>query len=219
MELSSICVYCGSSMGADPDFAVAARETGELLATNGITLVYGGAAVGLMGVIADAALTAGGHVIGVTPRGLWGDEIDHPRLTELIQVGSMHERKQRMFELADAFVALPGGLGTLDELAEVATWSQLGVHRKPIATLDVNGYWSDLHAFLRTSAEAGLLKHQYLDLIGNVTDGPAGLLPALRSYVAPPAGKWLNGKPSRQPAASRGHYAAFVAENRRLTET
>lgn len=193
MGLSSICVYCGSSVGADPDFAAAARETGELLARNGIRLVYGGAAVGLMGIVADAALAAGGEVIGVTPRGF--DEVDHPGLTELIRVGSMHERKQRMFELADAFVALPGGLGTLDELAEVATWSQLGLHRKPIATLDVNGYWSGLHAFLRTSAEAGLLKQQYLDLIVNVTDGPAGLLPALRSYQAPPAGKWI--KPSR----------------------
>jgi uncharacterized protein (TIGR00730 family) len=178
-------------MGSDPDFAAAARETGELLARNGITLVYGGAAVGLMGVLADAALAAGGEVVGVTPRGLWGGEIDHPGLTELIQVGSMHERKLRMFELADAFVALPGGLGTLDELAEVATWSQLGLHRKPIATLDVNGYWSALHAFLRVSAEAGLLKQRYIDLIVNVTGGPAALLPALRGYVPPPSGKWI----------------------------
>jgi len=197
MELSSICVYCGSSMGADPDFEVAARETGELIARNGITLVYGGAAVGLMGVLADAALAAGGGVIGVTPRGLWGGEIDHPGLTELIEVGSMHERKHRMFELADAFVALPGGLGTLDELAEIATWSQLGLHRKPIATLDVNGYWTGLHGFLRTAAGAGLLKSQYLDLIMNVSSGPAGLLPALRSYVAPPSGKWI------QPVSER----------------
>jgi uncharacterized protein (TIGR00730 family) len=197
MELSSICVYCGSSMGADPDFEVAARETGELIARNGITLVYGGAAVGLMGVLADAALAAGGVVIGVTPRGLWGGEIDHPGLTELIEVGSMHERKHRMFELADAFVALPGGLGTLDELAEIATWSQLGLHRKPIATLDVNGYWTGLHGFLRTAAGAGLLKPQYLDLIMNVSSGPAGLLPALRSYVAPPSGKWI------QPVSER----------------
>jgi uncharacterized protein (TIGR00730 family) len=194
MGLSSICVYCGSAMGANPDFAAVARETGELLASNGIRLVYGGAAVGLMGVVADAALGAGGEVIGVAPRGLWVDGVDHPGLTELIQVGTMHERKQQMFELADAFVALPGGLGTLDELAEVATWSQLGLHRKPIATLDVNGYWTGLHAFLRGSAEAGLLKPQYLDLIVNVTDGPAALLPALRSYAAPPAGKWI--KPS-----------------------
>jgi uncharacterized protein (TIGR00730 family) len=191
MELSSICVYCGSSMGTDPEFEVAARETGELIARNGIRLVYGGATVGLMGVLADAALAAGGEVIGVTPRGLWTSEINHPGLTELIEVGSMHERKQRMFELADAFVALPGGLGTLEELAEMATWSQLGLHRKPITTLDVNGYWAGLHAFLRASAQAGLLKQRYLGLIMNVTSGPAGLLPALRSYVAPPAGKWI----------------------------
>jgi uncharacterized protein (TIGR00730 family) len=191
MGLSSICVYCGSSMGSDPDFEVTARETGELIARNGITLVYGGACVGLMGVVADAALSVGGQVIGVTPRGLWAGEIDHPGLTQLIEVGSMHERKQRMFELADAFVALPGGLGTLDELMEMATWAQLGLHHKPIATLDVNGYWTGLHAFLQTSAEAGLLKRQYLELIINVTDGPAGLLPALRSYYAPPPGKWI----------------------------
>jgi uncharacterized protein (TIGR00730 family) len=184
-------VYSGSSMGNDPDFEVAARETGELIARNGIKLVYGGAQVGLMGVLAGAALAAGGEVIGVTPRGLWADGVDHPALTELIVVDTMHDRKRRMFELADAFVALPGGLGTLDELAEIATWSQLGLHRKPIATLDVNGYWAGLHAFLRTAAEAGLLKRQYLELIVNVTSGPANLLPALRSYVAPPTGKWI----------------------------
>jgi hypothetical protein len=191
VELSSICVYCGSSMGTDPDFEVAARETGELIARNEITLVYGGAQVGLMGAVADAALAAGGRVIGVTPRGLWAGGVDHPGLTELVVVDSMHDRKRRMFELADAFVALPGGLGTLDELAEIATWSQLGLHRKPIVTLDVNGYWTGLHAFFRTSAEAGLLKRQYLELIMNVTGGPASLLPALRSYAAPPAGKWI----------------------------
>jgi len=177
-------------MGSDPDFAVAARQTGELFARNNITLVYGGAQVGLMGVVADAALAAGGRVVGVTPRGLWADGVDHAGLSELIVADSMHDRKRRMSELADAFVALPGGLGTLDELAEIATWSQLGLHRKPIATLDVNGYWSGLHAFLRTSAKTGLLREQYLDLIMNVTGGPAALLPALRSYVAPPTGKW-----------------------------
>jgi uncharacterized protein (TIGR00730 family) len=136
-------------------------------------------------------------VVGVIPRQLFGREIAHRNLTELIEVGSMHERKHRMFELADAFVALPGGLGTLDELAEIATWSQLGLHRKPIATLDVNGYWTGLHGFLRTAAGAGLLKPQYLDLIMNVSSGPAGLLPALRSYVAPPSGKWI------QPVSER----------------
>jgi uncharacterized protein (TIGR00730 family) len=184
-------VYCGSSMGTDPDFEVVARETGELLARNGIRLVYGGAQIGLMGVLANAALAAGGQVTGVTPRGLWADGVDHLGLTELIVVDSMHERKRRMFELSDAFVALPGGLGTLDELAEIATWSQLGLHRKPVATLDVNGYWAGLHGFLRTAAEAGLLKRQYLELIMNITGGPAGLLSALSAYVAPPAGKWI----------------------------
>ena len=115
MEFSRICVYCGSSTGTGPDFADAAWSLGELLARNGITVVYGGAAVGLMGVLADAALAAGGQVIGVIPRHLISHEIAHPGLTELVEVGSMHERKQAMYELADAFVALPGGLGTLEE--------------------------------------------------------------------------------------------------------
>ncbi len=120
MELSRICVYCGSSAGTGPDFADAARSLGELLAHSGITLVYGGAAVGLMGAVADAALAAGGRVVGVIPRHLFSREVAHPGLTELVETGSMHERKQVMFELADAFVALPGGLGTLEELTEIA---------------------------------------------------------------------------------------------------
>jgi uncharacterized protein (TIGR00730 family) len=190
MELTSICVYCGSSAGNDPDFATAARSVGELLATNQITLVYGGARVGLMGLVADAALAAGGRVVGVMPRGLLPDEVAHPGLSELIEVASMHERKLRMFELADAFVALPGGLGTLEELAEMATWAQLGLHRKPIATLDVNGYWRGLHAFLQTAMNSGLMRPEYRHLILNVTDGPAALLPALRAYVPLPASKW-----------------------------
>src|SRR5712671_5728877 len=137
VELSRICVYCGSSAGTGPAFTAAGRSLGELFARSGITIVYGGATVGLMGVLADAALAAGGRVVGVIPRHLFGREIAHPGLTELVEVGSMHERKQVMFELADAFVALPGGLGTLEELTEIATWAQLGLHRKPIATLDV----------------------------------------------------------------------------------
>ena len=125
-------------MGNDPDFEVAARETGELIARNGITLVYGGAQVGLMGAVANSALAAGGEVIGVTPRGLWADGVDHPGLTELIEVDSMHDRKRRMSELADAFVALPGGIGTLEELVEMLTWAQLGLHGKPVGIVNVD---------------------------------------------------------------------------------
>ena len=162
-----------------------------MLARNGIRLIYGGGRVGLMGIVANSVLAAGGEAVGVVPRGLFSREVPHTDLTELIEVGSMHERKQRMFEMSDAFVALPGGLGTLEELAEVATWAQLGMHRKPIATLDVNGYWAGLHGFLKTAAEAGLLKAENRKLIINVTDGVDALLPALRAYHVEPVPKWI----------------------------
>ena len=191
VNLSRVCVYCGSSAGSGPEFAEAARALGELLAHAGITLVYGGAEVGLMGVVADAALAAGGQVVGVIPRHLFGREIAHPNLTELVEVGSMHERKQRMFELADAFVALPGGLGTLEELTEIATWAQLGMHRKPIATLDIGGYWAGFHSFLGVAVQHGFMKPENLRLISNVAT-VADLLPALRAYQPPRAGKWLD---------------------------
>jgi len=190
VELSRICVYCGSSAGTGPDFAAAARSLGEMLARSGIAVVYGGAAAGLMGVLADAALAAGGRVVGVIPRHLFGREIAHPGLTELVEVGSMHERKQAMFELADAFVALPGGLGTLEELTEIATWAQLGLHGKPIATLDVGGYWAPFHAFLRGAAASGFMKEENLRLIANVA-AVSEVLPALRAYSAPRVGKWI----------------------------
>ena len=125
------------------------------------------------------------------PRNLFGREIAHRHLTELIEVDSLHERKQAMSELADAFVALPGGLGTLEELAEIATWAQLGLHRKPIATLDVNGYWAGFHAFLGEAVRHGFMKQQNLSLISNVTSVD-GLLPALRAYTPPRVGKWLD---------------------------
>ena len=191
VNLSRVCVYCGSSAGSGPEFAEAARALGELLARAGITLVYGGAEVGLMGLLADAALAAGGRVVGVIPRDLVDREIAHPHLTELVEVGSMHDRKLRMFELADAFVALPGGLGTLEELTEIATWSQLGMHRKPIATLDIGGYWAGFHSFLGVAVQHGFMKPENLRLISNVAT-VADLLPALRAYQPPRAGKWLD---------------------------
>ncbi len=143
-----------------------------------------------MGVVADAALAAGGAVIGVIPKGLFRREIGHPGLTELFEVASMHERKQKMFELADGFVALPGGLGTLEELTEMATWGQLGIHAKPIVTLDVAGYWEPFHAFLATAVDAGFMPRENLQLIVNV-DRLDQVIPTLESYDVPYADKWL----------------------------
>src|SRR6266702_2428570 len=135
-QIAALCVFCGSSTPPDPRYADTARALGTLVAGRGIDLVYGGGSVGLMGEIADAALAAGGRVLGVIPTGLFSREVAHPALTELREVGSMHERKQLMYDLSDGFVALPGGLGTLEELAEVTTWSQLGLHAKPVGLLD-----------------------------------------------------------------------------------
>ena len=169
-------------MGAAPAYAEAAREVGKRIAADGLTLVYGGGSVGLMGVVADAALEAGGSVTGVIPTGLFRAEIAHPGLTELIQVTSMHERKAVMFDRADAFVALPGGLGTLEELLEMATWGQIGLHRKPMITLDVNGFWTPFHAYLRHCSEAGFVKPANLELIRNVNQVEK-VLPVLRETL------------------------------------
>jgi uncharacterized protein (TIGR00730 family) len=182
-ELSSVCVYLGSRHGDDPAHAATARAVGRRLAGAGLTIVYGGGAVGLMGELADAALGCGGTVVGVIPRGLFRQEVAHRGLTDLIEVASMHQRKQVMFEASDAFVALPGGLGTLEELAEMATWSQLGLHRKPIATLG-GTYWRPLHAWVAQAVASGFLDASFASLVldvGEVED----LLPALRSYLAP----------------------------------
>lgn len=162
-----------------------------MLATQHLTLVYGGGAVGLMGIVADAALDAGGTVVGVIPKGLFRREIRHPRLTELIEVASMHERKQKMFELADGFVALPGGLGTVEELTEMTTWAQLGIHAKPIVTLDVGGYWEPFHVLLRATVKGGFMSKDNLRLILNV-GGVDDVLPALRGYDVAYRDKWLD---------------------------
>jgi hypothetical protein len=156
-----ICVFCGSSPGARPAYAEAAAETGRLLASEGIGLVYGGGQVGLMGVLADAALAQGGEVTGVIPQALVDREIGHPGVPDMRVVGSMHERKALMAELADAFVALPGGLGTLEELFEVYTWSQLGLHRKPCGLLDVDDYYAGITAFLAHAVEERFLPEQH----------------------------------------------------------
>lgn len=185
-RIRSLCVYCGSSPGLDPRHAQVARDLGTLLGKEGIELVYGGGAVGLMGTLADAALAAGGRVVGVLPRGLFSRELAHPGLTELHEVASMHERKQLMFDLSDGFAALAGGLGTLEELAEVATWAQLGIHDRPIAVVDEGGYWQPFAAFLDRAVAEGFLKpasrHRLL-WVERVED----LLAALAAYEPLPA--------------------------------
>jgi uncharacterized protein (TIGR00730 family) len=165
VTLRAVCVFCGSSTPADPRYREAARGLGVLIASRGIDLVYGGGSVGLMGDLADAALGRGGRVTGVIPAGLFAREVGHPGLTTLHEVGSMHERKQLMYDLSDAFIALPGGLGTLEELAEVATWSQLGLHSKPVVLLDVEGFWGPLVTQLDRMVGTGLLKPAARDLI------------------------------------------------------
>ncbi len=181
-----LCVYAGASPGSDPVFARAARDLGELLAQSGIGLVYGGASIGLMGAVADAVLGAGGEAIGVIPTGLKRREVAHERLSELRTVGSMHERKATMNELADAFLALPGGLGTLDELLEAATWTQLGIHAKPCGLLNVRGYWDSLIAQLDRAAEDGFLRADHREVLLVDTDS-AALLQRLLRWSAPPA--------------------------------
>lgn len=155
--IARVCVFCGSSFGRRRAYARAARDLGRALAARNVGLVYGGARVGLMGTLADATLEAGGDVVGVIPRALVERELAHDGLSELVVVESMHERKARMSELADAFVALPGGMGTLDELAEAFTWNQLGIHAKPCGLLDVDGYFESFLDFLDRATAEGFL--------------------------------------------------------------
>jgi uncharacterized protein (TIGR00730 family) len=184
-----VCVYAGSSFGADPAYADAARALAEVLAERGIGLVYGGGKVGLMGVIADAMLAAGGEAIGVMPQRLIDREIGHRGITELRVVDSMHERKAQMAELADAFVALPGGIGTLEELIEVYTWSQLGLHHKACGLLNIRGYYDHLAAFLDHTVQEGFLPAQHRALLVTA-DTPAQLLERLDAWEPPTVGKW-----------------------------
>ena len=178
-----VCVFCGSATGEDPVFAAAARAFGRLLAARGTTLVYGGGHVGLMGVLADAVLVGGGHVIGVIPERLAERELAHRTLTELHVVPSMHERKAKMANLADAFVALPGGLGTLDELFEIWTWAQLGFHHKPIGLLNVEGFFEPLLELTRHMVQQGFVRAPQLDLALADRDGES-LLNRLEARAA-----------------------------------
>jgi uncharacterized protein (TIGR00730 family) len=185
-----LCVFCGSSEGNDPAYLQAARALGETLARSGIGLVYGGASVGLMGVLADAALVAGGEVTGVMPRALVEKEIAHGGLSDLRVVGSMHERKALMAELSDGFVALPGGIGTFEELFEVWTWAQLGHHTKPCALLNVRGFYDGLIAFLDKVVERGFMKDAHRSML-IVAQQPMELLERLEAYEPPAVPKWI----------------------------
>ena len=183
-----LCVFCGSSPGRDPAYASLASLLGRVLAERGIGLVYGGGRVGLMGVLADAALAAGGEVIGVIPRALIERELGHRGLTELRVVDSMHARKALMGELAGGFIALPGGVGTLEELFEVWSWATLGLHRKPCGLLDVNGFFAPLVDFLDRQAREGFIHPAYRAML-TLASTPEALLDAFAAYE-PPAEKW-----------------------------
>lgn len=189
--MDSVCVFCGSSSGVDTSHAVTAKSLGRLIAEHRLRLVYGGGAVGLMGILADAALRAGAEVVGVIPRGLFRREVNHRGLTDLVEVDSMHQRKQVMFELSDAFVALPGGLGTVEELAEILTWAQLGLHRKPIATLGVAHFWQPWHDLLAHLVAGGFLRSEYAELVVQV-ERVEDVLPALRAERPAPRHKWID---------------------------
>ncbi len=184
-----ICVFCGSSAGARDIYRQTARATGTAIARRSLGLVYGGASIGLMGAVADGALEAGGEVIGVIPAALEAKEIAHGGLARLEVVPSMHERKARMAELSDAFLALPGGMGTLEEMAEILTWAQLGLHAKPCALLDVEGYWAPLVAFLDHAVRERFLRPQHRELVV-VGHDVAGVLDALEARAPREAGAW-----------------------------
>lgn len=180
--LRRLCVFCGSSFGARPEYAEAARALGRLLAARGIGIVYGGGNVGLMGAMADAAIEAGGEVTGVIPRALLRYEVGHTGLAALHVVETMHERKAMMADLSDAFVALPGGFGTLEEFAEVLTWSQLGFHPKPCGLLNVARFWDPLLALLEHFETQGFVRPAHRDLVLSDAD-PASLLAKLADFI------------------------------------
>lgn len=182
--MKSVCVFCGSKTGANGGYRRAAEDLGRLLASRGNTLVYGGGSVGLMGVIANAVLAAGGKVVGVIPKVLATDELIHPGVDQMHIVSSMHARKAQMNELSDAFVALPGGYGTFEELFEVVTWSQLGLHRKPIGLLNVAGYFDPLAALIDHAVREGFIKPAHRELL-LFEAAPELLLDRLVRYTPP----------------------------------
>ncbi|MBK6428835.1 MAG: TIGR00730 family Rossman fold protein [Blastocatellia bacterium] len=188
--MKRICVFCGSSEGARPEYAAVARALGAEMASRGIGLVFGGGRVGLMGAVASAVLENGGHVTGIIPHGLMVREVAHDGVEDMRVVDSMHERKALMNELSDAFISMPGGLGTIEETAEMLTWAQLGIHRKPVALLNGLGYYDPLVAFLDRTVEEGFLRAENRQLLV-VGDEPASLLDRLTDYRAPETERWI----------------------------
>jgi uncharacterized protein (TIGR00730 family) len=190
-ELSSICVFCGSNAGAQGAYLEAARAVGRGLAQRSVRVIYGGGKVGMMGAVADAARAAGGEVVGVIPQAIFDLEIGHTGLDDLRVVGSMHERKALMAELSDAFIALPGGVGTLEELFEVYTWAQLGIHSKPLGLIDVADYYQPLVAFLDHAVQERFLRAETRTLLA-VSDGLDDLLAQLEAWEPVAVHKWID---------------------------
>ena len=189
--MQRLCLYCGASPGSRADYTQAAVTSGQALAAAGIGLVYGGGNVGMMGRLADAVLAAGGEVIGVIPHHLADKELAHEQATQMIRVGSMHERKQLMADLSDGFIALPGGIGTLEELFETFTWLQLGLHIKPIGVLNVAGFFDAMLAQLDHMVAERFLKAEHRDML-LVDDDIERLIARMAAFVAPDTGKWLD---------------------------
>lgn len=189
--MKRVSVFCGSSFGTDNIYKSQATLLGQTLAKHNIDLVYGGANVGLMGAVADGVLINGGKVIGVLPNFLKSKEIAHEGLTELILVDSMHERKTKMNDLCDGVIALPGGFGTLEELFEMLTWAQLGLHKKPIAILNIEGFYDSLNILVQLMVDKGFLKEVNQQML-LVSDNIDELLDKMKNYVAPTVGKWIS---------------------------
>ncbi len=196
--MQRVCVFSGSNLGVRVEYREAARELGRELLARGVGLVYGGASVGLMGVLADTVLAGGGEVVGVTPRGLFQREAAHRALSRLYEVGSMHERKALMADLSDGFIALPGGFGTFDELFEITTWAQLGLHAKPVGLLDVADYFTPLLAMISHAADEGFIARQHIHILLHAHNS-AALLDALAIYSPQvrSASKWMDMPPER----------------------
>ncbi|MGO4674757.1 TIGR00730 family Rossman fold protein [Bosea sp. 2YAB26] len=188
--MKSVCIFCGSNPGNDEVYVAGARAMGAEIARRGLTLVYGGGAVGLMGTVANAALAAGGEVHGIIPRALREKEIGHNGLTRLEVVDTMHTRKARMAELSDGFIAMPGGIGTFEEIFEIWTWGQLGIHTKPLGFLNIGGFYDPLATFLDNTVEAGFLKQNHRAMAMTDTE-PATLLERMDQYVPSATFKWV----------------------------
>jgi uncharacterized protein (TIGR00730 family) len=190
MKIKNICVNCGSNTGTRPEYLKAAVDLGRYLAGNNIGLVYGGAGVGLMGAVASSAMENGGSVIGVIPES-FADRVGHENLTELHLVSTMHERKTLMFDLSDGFIALPGGMGTIEELFEILTWAQLGFHTKPCGLLNICGYFDSILAFLENAVAQQFVRQEHRDMLLVDVD-PGSLIPRFNSYEPVPVEKWIN---------------------------